>query len=163
MSDPATWKAIAAIEERISRIERWDTARISTGTWTPTFVGTTAAGTFTYTAATSGTYIRIDQYCIAVGRVGITAITGAPTGSMRIGGLPFTVVNANRTGSTSFAYISNFNYTAAALALTGLPNGSSTQIALYESFDNAAAVTAPAANFTNVNCDLIFTCIFIIA
>lgn len=59
------------------------------GTFTPTLVGSTIAGTFTYDATnTGGEWSRVGNRVFLNGRVRITAIAVAPTGNLRIGGLP---------------------------------------------------------------------------
>lgn len=125
------------------------------GTWTPAFQGSGTAGTFTYTIQ-QGTYTRIGNQLFIHGRVGISAIAVAPTLVMRIVGLPFTS-NATYFGGVFFTYISNFNYSAGALDLTGLISPSTAHIRLIENFDNIGSADAPAANFANVNCDLMFS------
>lgn len=60
------------------------------GTWTPTLVGETTAGTTTY-ASQVGFYTRIGNMVTVWGRVAISAATG--TGNMLFGSLPFTVKN----------------------------------------------------------------------
>lgn len=125
-----------------------------TGTWTPTFNGTVTAGVFTYTAQV-GYYIKIGGYVFIVGQVAISAIGTPPAGSMRIGGLPFTSA-ATYIGGVSFAHISNFKYTAAALQVTGVINTTATNILLRESFTNIGTVDVPAANFTNATCEFRF-------
>jgi len=66
----------------------------STGTWTPTVVGTTTAGTTTYTTQ-QGYYTKIGNlvWCSLV--IVITGATG--TGAARFGSLPFT--SNNTTGN----------------------------------------------------------------
>lgn len=126
----------------------------SFGTWTPAFTGTGTAGTFTYTRQT-GVYTRIGNIVMFSGTLNISAIAVPPTGNMTITGLPVTAaVISNIEFGIHFSYISNFNYSAAALDLTGGIAG--TTISLYESFDNAAGANAPAANFTNAACFLEF-------
>jgi len=127
------------------------------GTWTPTFVGSTIAGTFTYSAQL-GRYVKLGGFVFFYGHITISAISVAPTGIMSIGGLPFTsAADTNLQGSVTFGMISNFKYTAASLALTGFIGNSGTSITLRESFTNAATVDVPAANFTNAACNLIFS------
>lgn len=121
--------------------------------WTPNFGGSGTPGTFTY-GAQSGRYVRVGDLCFIEGIVQITAITVAPTGNMRIWGMPFTAVAIN--SGISFVYISNFNYTAAALQVTGVIQVGNSYADLYESFDNAGAVAVPAANFTNASCNMQF-------
>lgn len=60
------------------------------GTWTPTLVGESTAGTTTYTSQ-SGFYTRVGNSVTVWGKVTITAATG--TGNMLFGSLPFTVKN----------------------------------------------------------------------
>jgi len=138
----------------VDELRLWREQRSGWRSWTPGFVGTGTAGTFTYFSQ-FGRYVRMGDLCFFNGVVAISAITVAPTGNMRISGLPFTASNTGNAGA-SFSFIGNFNYTAAALQLTGAIVAATNYISLYESFDNAAAVAAPAANFTNAACNLQF-------
>lgn len=124
-----------------------------TGTWTPTFVGSGTAGVYTYVNQV-GQYYLVGKLVFIIGRVTISAIGTPPAGNMTINGLPFT--SSARNGAITFGRISQFNYTAGALQLTGRIGVSGTTIALEESFDNVVTVAVPAANFTNTACDLIF-------
>jgi len=56
-----------------------------------------------------------------------------------------------------FSFVSNFNYSATAIELTGAIGGGGNTISLYEAFDNAGAAAVPAANFTNAACNMQFT------
>lgn len=124
--------------------------------WTPFFFGDGGVGgTFTYSSQ-AGRYRRIGDICIVNGMVAISAIAVAPTGSMHIAGLPFTAASSGVNSGASFTFIYNFNYSVNAMDLSGVILSAGNTIALYESFDNAAAVAVPAANFTNVNCNLQF-------
>lgn len=58
------------------------------GTFTPTFVGSTIAGTFTYVTQ-SGQYTRLGNMCLFSAAINISAITVAPTGNLQIS-LPLT-------------------------------------------------------------------------
>lgn len=60
------------------------------GTWTPTIVGQSVAGTTTYVAQ-AGYYTRIGNLVTIFGTVTYTAATG--TGNLLIGGFPFTIKN----------------------------------------------------------------------
>lgn len=126
----------------------------TSGTWTGAYAGTTIAGTFTYSTNT-GKYIRMGGLCWVWNRITITAIGVAPTGNMRITGLPFTAATVN--DPLTLGLVNNFNYAAASMELTLQTVLSTTQIALHEPQDNAADVPTPAANFTNAACDLIFS------
>lgn len=125
-----------------------------THTWTPEFKGSTIAGVFTYTNQVGRAYV-LGPLVFVQGVVAISAIGTAPTGVMSIAGLPL-LVNTVLNGGVTFTYVSNFNYTAAALLLFGTIAAGGTAIDLKESFDNAAEANVPAANFTNVNCNLQF-------
>jgi len=60
------------------------------GTWVPTVIGTTVAGTASYTVQT-GVYTRIGQLVYVAARVDYSGGTGS--GNLRISGLPFTSAN----------------------------------------------------------------------
>lgn len=153
---PAEIQSIISQRRRIAALESQEKTIYVKNTWTPTFVGSTGAGTYTYTIQV-GYWTRVGQLIFVRGRIGISAITGAPTGNMRIAGLPLNAVNiANLYGGVSWSDISNFNYSAGALALTGYISPNTNFIALSESFDNLPSVNAPAANFTNANIILTF-------
>lgn len=62
------------------------------GTWTPTIGGSSTPGTPTYSVQV-GKYQRIGKRVTFEGYVVITAISGSPAGTVRIGGLPFATVN----------------------------------------------------------------------
>ncbi len=71
-------------------------------TWTPTIIGSTTAGTGTYTTQ-AGIYVRVGNMVYISGTVIWTAHTG--TGNMLIAGLPFTVRNtASYNPQCSIAY-----------------------------------------------------------
>jgi len=124
------------------------------GAWTPEFAGTGTAGVFTYSNQ-SGRFMRYGSFCFFMGFITITAIITPPVGNMLITGLPFTAGVGGY--GVSWTFISNFNYTAAALQLCGRITAAANYITLTESFDNIAAVAVPAANFTNATCSLGFT------
>lgn len=142
--------------EKFTREIRGDRGATEPAAWTPAWTGTGTAGVFTYTNQ-FGRYTRIGNLAFIQARLTISAIPTPPVGNMTITGLPLTAVNvANVSGLIIFGFIHNFNYAAAAIELTGIVPLNSARIDLYESFDNIAAVQVPAANFTNVACDLIF-------
>ena len=132
------------------------------GAWTPAFAGTGTAGAFTYTN-TAGRYVRWMNIVHIWGRVAISAIGTPPTTLMVITGLPYAAANvANQFGGVFFTDISNFNYAAGAIDLQGLIQPNEQLIRLLESFDNAGSQSAPAANFTNANCSLIFAGMYLL-
>jgi hypothetical protein len=60
------------------------------GTWTPTYLGLTTAGTTTY-GVNKGTYVRVGRLVTVTGVMTWTAATG--TGQAALGGLPFVIYN----------------------------------------------------------------------
>jgi hypothetical protein len=150
MSERSTQRQIDIMSDQLERLRKADAGTVS-GTTTPTFSGLGGAGSYTYTAQ-SLTWMRVGNIINFSGRVAISAISGAPVGGMVILGLPVVSVGF---GSCSWGYVSNLNITAGAY-LTGLILSGDQGIRLMENFDNAGSVAYPAANFTNVNCDIIF-------
>lgn len=147
---------IRELQEDVRRLKAGSTTLYNArGTWTPAYAGTGTAGTFTYSVQV-GFYTVIDRLVFVQFHVAISAISVAPTTSMTITGLPLTPASdTNSHHGVTFATISNFNYSASALQLTGrIPPGDA-RIFLFESFDNAVTANAPAANFTNAACQLI--------
>ena len=158
MSEIDLQRQIAELQRRLDRLTATDSAKYTEGTWSPSFAGSTTAGTYNYTASAQARYTRIGNLCFIQGRCAISAINIAPVGVMRITGLPFSAVNTtNLLGSIYFGDIYNFNYAAAAMQLQGYIIYNQSYIQLEESFDNAASADCPAANFTNGNCDLSFS------
>jgi hypothetical protein len=94
------------------------------GTFTPTIVGSTSAGTGTYTTNT-GKYTKIGNFVTFQVYINWTAHTG--TGNMRIGNLPFT--NGNAFWAGSFGFIANIALTAG-YVLTGYVEASSSYVTL---------------------------------
>lgn len=148
-------RIMRALDRRIGQTEVKEVPLYTEGAWTPAFLGSGTAGVFTYTAQT-GYYTRINNLIFLRAFIAISAIGTPPTGNMAISGLPFANSNVIN-GVVDFGYIDNFNYTNTAFALLGLVVTGATTINLYESFDNAAIVQVPAANFTNAACSLVFT------
>jgi hypothetical protein len=133
----------------------------SSGTWTPAWTGNTGAGVFTYTAQT-GVYTRVGNLVYIAGHLQISAIGTPPTGAMTITGLPFTC-EATYYHPISLGFISNFNYPANAMQLSGAVAPSTASISLYQSFDNAGGALVQAADFTNNACDIYFNGVYRLA
>lgn len=124
------------------------------GTFTPTFAGSTGAGTYTYTAQ-RGVYRRVGDAVYWMAQVAISAITVAPTGNMWITGLPFTAANIGGGNyPAAIGVLSNVNYEAAWLGITAFIPVSTSRVDLYGVRDNTAAVAYPAASFTNANANI---------
>ena len=76
--------------------------------WTPTLTGQSTAGTTTYTTQV-GTYTRIGNLAICQFNIVITAATG--TGTLQIGGFPFTINSLSGYAAISAAQITGAAYT----------------------------------------------------
>jgi hypothetical protein len=76
------------------------------GVFTPTIVGSTTAGTGTYSSQL-GRYTKVGNRVTADGTISFTGHTG--TGNMVIGGMPFT--GASTFGAISAGYCSNITFT----------------------------------------------------
>lgn len=106
-------------KERYRNTTTWsdwvDVKTSSSGTFTPVVIGSTAAGTGTYTTQ-SGTYIKIGNMIYVTIALVWTAHTG--TGDLRISGLPFT---SNARHGLTLSYINGlaFNYQLAAFTISG--------------------------------------------
>jgi hypothetical protein len=97
------------------------------GTFPPTIVGTTVAGTGTYSTQ-AGTYTKVGRVVHFKCYVIWTAHTG--TGNMRVGGLPFTSSAAANSFSAVTTYIDSGLSLTASNVLQGIVGVSSTQIVL---------------------------------
>jgi len=97
------------------------------GTWTPTYYGSSTAGTTTYTQQ-RGTYTKVGRLVTIDCDLTWSAKTG--TGNGRVGGLPFTP--AFPIDSRGLFFIAAYNgYSITSNYLTGLVEQNSTFIVLY--------------------------------
>lgn len=100
-------------------------------TYTPTYVGSTAAGTTTYSTQ-QGYYIRIFSLVICWAQIVWTNATG--TGNVRLGGLPFTSASG-----VIYAFAGQFvNVTFANGSVEGILSSGSTTAQLNSPATNAA-------------------------
>jgi hypothetical protein len=96
------------------------------GTWTPTIVGTTTAGTGTYSFQ-GGQYTKIGNRVFVEGYMSWSAHTG--TGNMRIGGLPFALGSASFYSSGSIGDVNAIALTAGnTLTILGVASSSSIEM-----------------------------------
>lgn len=123
------------------------------GTFTPTFAGTSTAGTFTYSLQ-EGAYTRIGNTVFFILRVGISAISVAPTGNMIIAGLPLTASASAPPAPTTLAFMNQIDYPAGAVELTARIGQGENFIRLAYSQDNGSNQSYPAASFTNASASL---------
>jgi hypothetical protein len=147
-TDPIIYELLE-LREELRELLRAERAREETGTFTPIYLGSGTAGTFTYTSQI-GHYRVIGDLVFFWGTVTISAFSVAPTGNMSISGLPYTSdATAGNISSAYFGAISNIDFSANVVQLVGdIPN-SGTAIRLIEVFDNAVNALLPAAQFDN--------------
>jgi hypothetical protein len=79
------------------------------GTFTPTVVGSTSAGTATYSGA-NGRYTKVGR--IVEFEIYLDWTSGTGTGNLLFGGLPFTANASLPYASVTIGYIHNFTWTA---------------------------------------------------
>jgi len=97
-TSPVSTANLQHIEDQVKDITD---AALTEGTWTPTLIGSTTAGTQTYSVQV-GTYIKIGKLIHIQGYVAISAKDAAMAGDLRVGGLPFATSTAtNNYGSIS--------------------------------------------------------------
>jgi len=107
------------------------------GTWTPVAIGTTTAGTGTYTTQ-SGSYTKVGRLVTIICEIAWSAHTG--TGYVVIGGLPF--LNAGLL-SVGAVYASNMNFGTLATQLTAFVINSDNNILFRGMINNAGRADTP--------------------
>jgi len=95
MSTGTEARQLTDILHRLDHLEALSQSIYATGTWTPVLAGDTIAGTFTYGAETGADYTRHGNRVFVNGRIRITAVAVAPTGALRITGLPFAAASTS--------------------------------------------------------------------
>ena len=123
-----------------------------TGTWTPSWGGSTTNGTISYSANEQvGSYIRIGTLVIAfVHFLRANVVTVAPTGNLLVRGLPYTSENTtNKNGTGFLSRYDNINLNAGTIDLAPIVSANSNSILFVESYDNAAGVIVQGAAITN--------------
>jgi hypothetical protein len=108
------------------------------GTWTPTVVGSTSAGTATY-GSQNGKYTKIGNQVFFEAYVSYSSGTG--TGNLRISGLPFTHAGGSTYGAVSIGEINAITLSANNVASAEVSSGS-TSIFFYQNVVGGGTVTA---------------------
>ena len=105
------------------------------GTFTPTAVGGTTAGTTTYTAQFAY-YTKIGRQVNVTLLVAWSALTG--TGTLRIGNLPFTIANLTQNNPIGSVLVDNLNWGGGTYIVAEGSTGNGYLILLYLADDGAA-------------------------
>ncbi len=121
----------------------------SPGSWTPTIVGSTTAGTHVY-AIQEGWYFFFDQLVFFGGRVQISTKNssgGAMAGNITINGLPFTAKNTtNQSGGPIIFHDIDDVVFAGFISANISPNGAVLNLA-----KNTSGLTSTGANITSTD------------
>jgi hypothetical protein len=109
------------------------------GTWSPTILGNSTAGTTTYTTQ-NGTYTKIGRMVTVTLKVQYTAATG--TGTLSVGNFPFTAAAGEHVGSVM---VDNLDMPANGSYALYL-NAGQTTAQIYISVDNGSVNAAQLSN-----------------
>lgn len=124
-------------------------------TFTPALVMSNADQNYTYNAgSTVAAYTRIGRQVFVYGRIVLTAITAAGTGSLRLSNLPFTANASFTPASATFSRV--LNLTTAVVSMTGSVQGAATYINLYKRTAAAVSETAMAGTDLSATTDFAF-------
>ena len=123
------------------------------GTWTPTYRGTTTAGSSTYSTQT-GHYIRVGSHVTLWFYIGWTANSSSGGGGA-IGGLPYT----GKVGSYSAGamFWNNYNIDANRPHIVLHQSGNSSMLYLYASGDNNGWDSVPLDDAANIIGSITYT------
>lgn len=128
--------------------------------FTPTLVGSTVAGTPTYTNQI-GRYTKIFDLVFVQGQVTISAI-GGMTGNVRIGGLPVATANEAVLGLAWVTSHTGVTYTASYSFLSGIITGNTTQIRLNQNGTGVSALSLPVSGIAATT-DIVFGAAYLAA
>jgi hypothetical protein len=118
------------------------------GTWTPTVIGTTTAGTGTYTTQ-NGKYTKIGGKVFVEAAIVWTAHTG--TGAMWFGNLPFTSASTGAGPGVSLGRVSNIALTASNVLLAYVASNSTIMPLRQYPVGGGAEATVPIDTAGEVN------------
>lgn len=136
-------REIEALSARLRALEQTEYP-VSTGTFTPTFGGSTTNGTITHTAST-GVYQRVGGWCHFSLRITISTIAVAPTGDLVINGLPFTSGNTIiYPGVLAIGFLNQITLLAATRFVGANIGSAVTRINLTESPSAGGSTNIPA-------------------
>ena len=112
------------------------------GTWTPYIFGSLSGGTVANTSSNKGGYTKIGNVVTLTFYLGVTSLNGI-TGTMRMGGLPYTAVNGSGTNqhiTTGSMMTNNYNLTTGKNWVVPYISDSATDIKFYQSGHNTGWV-----------------------
>jgi hypothetical protein len=144
----ANWIRIACGNAEVARFDvsgdfTFTGAIGTTGTFTPSLVGTGGGSAHTYTVRT-GWYRKIGKQVYFTLRIALSAKDGTMTGNISVSGLPFTVSSTPGIASVTVGLVEGFTRATAGSQLLTFANVSGTAVSLIESLV-AYTNTQPAA------------------
>ena len=116
------------------------------GTWTPTLVGNSTAGTYTFSASHAN-YTKIGRQ-VTVNAYLIFGTASGGSGVAKFGGLPFSKANNVLTAGNLIASGLDFGAGTISLAIGSWTLGPSTEFYISESKDNASEVSMDIAGIS---------------
>lgn len=122
----------------VSDVRNVNSGDYSIGTFTPTIIGSSTAGTATYTAQL-GKYTKIGRMVTCQIRLNWTGGTG--TGSLKVAGLPFTSANDSIYGTVHYGWFGDVALTASNVA-TGYVDLGATTLNVYQYPVGGGAISA---------------------
>ena len=123
--------------------------KIESGTFTPTIIGSSTAGSNTYSTQ-AGFYVKTGNMVHCDIFVALSAKDAAMAGNVSVGGLPFTSkTSTNRYSSAATGTYKNIDLTAGYSQIGGAIQSAAVAITLYQAGDNVAHSNIAAAAFTN--------------
>lgn len=121
---------------------------VSSGVFTPTIVGSSTAGSNTYTTQ-NGFYYLVGKLCKIDIIILLSAKDAAMAGNITIGGLPFTSKSGtDHSPSFTIGYLVNFDLDPTRNMLKALMLNNVTEIRLYNTGDNTSAIQVVASQIT---------------
>jgi hypothetical protein len=124
------------------------------GTWTPTFFGSSSAGTTTYNSR-AGNYTKVGRLVTVNASMAISSATG--TGVVTIGGFPFT--SASGTQGRCVPMVNNVNWSGGSYLIIFMYESNTLSEVFYSGDDIAWA----NQNMTNESMDWVFSMTYVAA
>lgn len=138
-----------------------DVRAASTGTFTPTLIGSSVPGVQTYSRQ-SGLWRRQGPAIVVSGRVTLTAKDGAMAGNALIGGLPVAAINdADLLQAIVVGYMDGVTYPGAGTWIGGFVIANSQLISLKAFRSASAALDIPVGN-VSAAADIAFAATYLV-
>lgn len=140
-------RKIDQLERRLNTLVPMEVPYVAGGSFAPTWLGTTTAGSYTYVTQT-GFWRQVDDYVSVALRLDISAITVNPAGNMRITGmsaLPLPVSSNPFRGHLGLMSNTDLNASRLGLTFAFISEGGETRLELREYTDNGGSAQWTAA------------------